>query len=306
MHIHELREGLPVFRALDSPVRVGILELLIEKGPLRMGEIAQALDIQGGVLTPHVRSLEEAGLIKTEQVSGKRGLRKICSVAPQRVVVDLVPPSPPVNLYEAEIGIGQYSAYEVYPTCGLARKEHLIGQVDDPRYFADPERAKADILWFSRGYVEYMLPNYLTGRQKVTELQLVMELSSEAPGFCDNWPSDIHFSIKGKELGYWTSPGDFGNARGTYNPAWWPRQWNQHGLLKLLSVNHKGSFVDGKRIGQVTLDDLNIRPGESLCFRLSVPDLARSVGGLTIFGRSFGNYAQDIRMHMHYEEGDRS
>lgn len=305
MLIRNLQEGMKLYRALDSQLRVDILTLLIHKGPMRVGEIARQLNIKGGVLTPHVRVLEEAQLIQIELVSGRRGMQKICSVRPERIQIDLTRPGRQVDVYEAEIGIGQYSAYEVYPTCGLARKEHLIGQVDDPRYFADPDRARADILWFSRGYVEYMLPNYLPPRQRLTELQIVMELSSEAPGYCDNWLSDIHFAIGGKQLGYWTSPGDFGSAQGTYNPTWWPRMWNQYGLLKLLSVNHKGSFIDGKRIGRLSLQDLNIQPGESLTFRLSVPADARHVGGLTLFGRSFGNYAQNIRMFMHYENEDR-
>jgi hypothetical protein len=37
---------------------------------------------------------------------------------------------------------------------------------------------------------------------------LSLELGSEAPGFCDNYPSDIYFYVNGIEIGCWTSPDD--------------------------------------------------------------------------------------------------
>lgn len=305
MHIRSPEEGLEVFKALSSPVRLSILELLYLEGPLRVGDIAGKLDMLGGVLSPHIKQLELSGLINVEQVSGRRGMQKICSAPHESIRVDMNRHLKPLNVYEAEIGVGQYTSFDVRPTCGLARKEHLIGQVDDPRFFADPGRVDAEILWFSEGYVEYMLPNFLQRWQELVELQLSMELSSEAPGFCDNWPSDIHFHLNDRLLGHWTSPGDFGEQRGSLNPAWWHRGWNQHGRLKLLSINHKGSFIDGRRIGQLSLKELQIGPGDSLRLRLSVPDTAQNRGGLTIFGRSFGNYQQDIKLLMHYRNQER-
>ena len=38
----------------------------------------------------------------------------------------------------------------------------------------------------------------------------------------------------------------------------------------------------------------------SIRFRLAVEDDARHVGGLTIFGKSFGNYSQDIKVSLGY------
>ena len=35
---------------------------------------------------------------------------------------------------------------------------------------------------------------------------------------------------------------------------------------------------------------------------ISAPETAKHRGGLTIYGRSFGNYDQDIRVRMHYKE----
>ena len=72
-------------------------------------------------------------------------------------------------------------------------------------------------------------------------------------------------------------------------------------MYKLLSVNRSGTFIDGIKISDVRIGELGIAPGASVTFRLSVPETAKNVGGLTIFGRSFGNYHQDIKIRMLYQ-----
>ena len=54
--------------------------------------------------------------------------------------------------------VGYYTGHSVLPTCGIAAPSALIGETDDPRYFDHPDRCKADILWFSKGSVEYTVP----------------------------------------------------------------------------------------------------------------------------------------------------
>lgn len=92
------------------------------------------------------------------------------------------------NVYDTEVKVGLYSSYMVYLTCGISTKKSLIGVVDDARYFAHPDRIDAEILWFSRGYVEYLIPNLLPPRTKIEQLTLTAELSSEAPGVNNEWP----------------------------------------------------------------------------------------------------------------------
>ncbi|MBO6292636.1 MAG: hypothetical protein J6N51_10345 [Selenomonas sp.] len=104
-------------------------------------------------------------------------------------------PSFTQKIYATEIPIGQYSDFSITPTCGLATPEELIGKVDDPSFFDDPRRSQAGILWFSTGFVEYRLPNYLQKGQQLSELQLSFEVSSEAPGVAENWPSELRFRI---------------------------------------------------------------------------------------------------------------
>ena len=58
--------------------------------------------------------------------------------------------------------------------------------------------------------------------------------------------------------------------------------------------------MDGGRISDVTINDVNIRTGRAIAFRIYVPENARHMGGVTLFGQGFGNYPQDIRVRMHY------
>ena len=303
-HIHDLRSALPLFKCLSSDIRISILELLQQKGPMRMTDIAAELGITNGSLSPHIKILSENGFIAVNFSSGKRGMQRICSVNEQQLLIDCESNARDINLYETEIGVGQYVGYEIYPTCGLSTPDHLIGVEDDPRYFASPERVNIGILWMGHGYVEYIIPNYLKPGQKLIELLVSMEIASEAPGFCEDWPSDIFFSINDIELCSWTLPADFGKNPGIYTPSWWDRNWNQYGQLKFLSIDANGTYIDGIKRSDVTLDQLQITNDSTITLRISAPDTAENSGGLTIYGRSFGNYDQDIRVRMHYEENE--
>ena len=176
----------------------------------------------------------------------------------------------------------------------------MIGELDDVRYFDHPDRFNADIMWFTKGYVEYVVPNLIPCNQKITQLSLSAEISSEAPGIDNNWPSDISFYINDTRVGTWTSPGDYGDVRGMFTPEWWPPNWNQYGLLKLLVINHKGTFIDGLKISDVTTSQLNLDYKSKICFRIAVEESSTHVGGLTIFGKNFGNYDQDIEVAINY------
>ena len=127
-----------------------------------------------------------------------------------------------------------------------------------------------------------------------------MEISSEAPGVCNDWPSDIHFYVNNVNVGSWTSPGDFGDSKGILTPTWWFPNWNQYGLLKLLNVNSFGTFIDGMKISDVTLEDLGLTYKSDILLKLAVPEETKHVGGLTIFGKNFGNYNQGISVRLIY------
>ena len=299
-YINDYKEELEVFQALASEVRIEILELLLARGRMNMNELAICLGLTPGALTAHVKKLEACGLIRINQSPGTHGNMKMCEPHLEKILFVFSKPNPNQDSWHSHLRVGQYSSFEVYPTCGLSTASAILGDVDDPRYFTHQKRFEADILWFSKGYVEYLVPSVIPFGSHIERFSVSAELSSEAPGSNSDWPSDVHFYINDVLLGVWTSPGDFGDRPGVFTPGWWFSSWNQYGLLKTLSVRDKGTFLDGVKISDVTIDQLALTPFTPIRFRLAVPDTARHVGGLTIFGRDFGNYNQDIEFTIVY------
>ena len=300
IHITSLDDGLETFKALGSDTRIQILNILLENEQMSMNQLATELNISNGALTGHIKKLEECGLINNSNESAGHGNQKMCSVTQDRIIVDIKKPIDYKNVFETEIKVGQFSRHQVWPTCGIATSESLIGEFDDIRYFNHPDRFTANILWFTKGYVEYTIPNLIPSNQRITQLSISAELSSEAPGIDNNWPSDISFYINDTKIGMWTSPGDFGDVHGMFTPQWWPQNWNQYGLLKLLVINDYGTYIDGLKISDVSTLSLHLDYSSDIRLRLAVENDSEHVGGITLYGKSFGNYDQDIRVAINY------
>lgn len=300
IHITNLDEGLELFKALGSEVRMQILNILLDNDQMSMNQLAGELNISNGALTGHIKKLEECGLITTANDSSGHGNQKMCSLIQDRIIVDIEAPVDNNNIFNTEIKVGQFSSHDVCPTCGMATRQSVIGSLDDIRYFDHPDRFNADIMWFTKGYVEYIIPNLIPHNQKITQISVSTEISSEAPGVDSNWPSDISFYLNDTLLGIWTSPGDYGDVRGMFTPEWWPANWNQYGLLKLLVINRKGTFIDGLKISDVTINTLDLDYKSSLHLKIAVEENAAHVGGITLFGKGFGNYDQDIKVAINY------
>lgn len=300
LQINSISEGLELFKALGSDIRVEIVKTLLSDGPLNMNDLAGRLGITNGALTSHIKKLEECGVVTVSSESLGHGNQKVCSVQVDKILIQLQDKPKNEKIYNTDIKVGIFSDYSVCPTCGLANSKRLIGEVDDVRYFAHPDRFEADILWFTKGYVEYLIPNFVPIGQKFDEITISAELCSEAPGVNNVWPSDIYFYLNETLLGTWTSPGDFGDVKGLFTPDWWLPDWNQYGMLKVLTINHKGTFIDGIRISDVTIDQFGFTSKSALKLKLEVPENAEHVGGLTILGKGFGNYNQDINVKIAY------
>ncbi len=302
LHIKKLDDGVSVFKALGSEVRINILKLLLQNKEMNMNELASSLGITNGALTSHIKKLEEAGLVAVLTERLGHGNQKLCRIAVDKVLLDISASDADEeqNICETEVPIGHYSDYEIYPTCGLATTRELVGVVDDPRYFAYPERINAGVLWFTRGYIEYIIPNLLPPSSLVEEITLSAEMSSEAPGVNSDWPSDISFFLNDVKIGTWTSPGDYGDIKGIFTPDWWYPNWNQYGLLKMIVINSRGTFIDGLKISDVNIRQLDLDYKSTIRFKFQVADDARHIGGLTLFGTGFGNYNQDMKVRISY------
>ena len=302
LHVKNLDEGLEVFKALGSELRINIIKLLQENHEMNMNELATSLGITNGALTSHIKKLEESGIIQVMTERGGHGNQKICKVAVDKIMVDVESEETEEdqNIYNTEVKVGHYSDYNVYPTCGLATSKAIVGEVDDPRYFSHPNRINAGILWFTKGYIEYMIPNLLPSATKIDQITVSLEISSEAPGINNDWPSDISIFLNDVKIGTWTSPGDYGDVQGIFTPDWWFPNWNQYGLLKMIVINKKGTFVDGLKISNVTINQFNLDYKSTVRFKFEIEEDAKNIGGITIFGSEFGNYNQDIKVRIAY------
>ncbi|MDT7013179.1 ArsR/SmtB family transcription factor [Levilactobacillus namurensis] len=290
-------DSLPVFAALDSPVRVKIIQLL-SKEKMNVTDLSKKLGLSSSITIMHLRKLADAKIIRTE----KKGNQRISSLN-----IDTINIKFPKQLYvpfedwQVEVPIGQYTNYQVEPTCGLAGEKGFIGQVDAPEYFMDPNRMQAGMLWFSKGYVEYQVPNYLKDKQELEMIELSVELGSEFPFSNNKWLSDIVVSLDGHELGTWTSRGDFSDIRGKYTPRWVYNDMNQYGMLESFRISKHGSFIDGHYSADTLISDIDTDKS-SWTLRFEVKKTAKHVGGCTIFGNNFGNYNQGIKARFYYED----
>lgn len=293
------QSSLVVYEALASEVRIKIIQLL-SKNKMNIKELAHELGISSPIVIKHIKKLEDAGIIKTEKVPGKSGLQKLSILKVDHIEINF-----PKKIfhsfdsYETSVPVGHYTDFDLKPTCGLASEKDFIGPVDDPKYFMDPKRMEAEILWFTQGFVQYSVANFLKKEEKLQQFEISMELSSEFPFSNDVWPSDITFTLNGIELGTWTSPGDFADTRGKLTPEWWPHNLNQYGLLKTIRITGHGTYVDGDPMSDISIADLDTNC-DRWTLRIEVKENAQNVGGATIFGKKFGNHNQDILFKMYY------
>jgi len=290
-------ERQDIMRGLASDVRISMLKLLRTAGPKNVNQIADELGLPQSTVSSNLQILEDVGLITAESIKARKGSQKICRSAFHEILVafhdDVAGRRD--DLIEVSMPLGLYTEFEVTSPCGLCSRDGVIGLLDVPDTFLEPDRMKAGLLWFTHGFVEYQFPNNtMLKKAKPRALEFSMELSSEVPGTAANWPSDIFLQINGIDVGTWTSPGDFGDKRGIYTPDWWKLAGSQYGKLKNWRVNGEGSFIDGLKISDVRLNDLAIDQHRSVRMRIGVKEDANHPGGINIFGRGFGNYDQDI------------
>jgi len=294
-------EGMEVLKGLASPIRVRILKLLHVEGAMNGNDIADKLSLPQSTVSTNIQILENAGLIRTETQKARKGNQKICHSMFDEVMVMFKESVRPLgrDTIEVAMPLGLYTSCEVSAPCGLCSTDGIIGLLDVPDTFLDPNRMKAGLIWFTRGYLEYQFPNNAKLSQaSINEMEFSLELSSEVPGTSADWPSDITLSVNGTEIGTWMSPGDFGDKRGVYTPDWWKLKGSQYGKLKSWRVTTDGTYVDGMKISPVSLVDLDLAHHHSIRLRIAVKADARHPGGINIFGRGFGNYDQEIVMRL--------
>lgn len=294
-------EALVYLAALASENRLAIMELLGDK-ILNIQQISDELNLSQPTITNHVQRLEEAGLIATNFKRGQRGTQKACSSLFDEITLVITPETrdPLAHVIDLAVPLGAYTNHEVSTTCGLAHSGSIIGLLDNQETFTVPERMKAEILWFAKGFVEYSFARALPSKATATRIDFSAEICSEVAGWDNDWASDITFWINDVEIGTWTCPGDFGGERGRLNPAWWQDRYSQFGLLKNWMVDGNGSYIDGVKLSNITIKHLKL-DGTPVRVRLGNKPDARNIGGITIFGDKFGNYQQNLVLRITYD-----
>ena len=286
-------------RALSSPVRIQMIRLVNKKNMLA-SEIAAELNLPLSSAIFHLNILEEAEIIKKSfSTKGKGTLHwytyrtNIATIRFRNSNGYSKPESRAPYIHQ--INIGEYIDAEFSDQCGIATTEKQI-MGGEPHNAFVAGRHDAQIIW-SEGYgsLLYAIPNHYAQNGTLNEIKISLEICSEAPGYNNNYPSDITFSINGIEVCTFVSLGDYGDRYGKFTPSWWYPESTKYGILTNISIRPNGVFLNEKLVNKkITLTDLRLQESNKTTFGIAVKKDAQHPGGFNIFGNKFGDYDQNI------------
>jgi predicted transcriptional regulator len=70
--------------------------------------------------------------------------------------------------------------------------------------------------------------------------------------------------------------------------------------LKTWRIDEDGSYIDRVPLSGVRISELGIQEGDYFTLRVGVVSSAQHVGGMNLFGASFGDYPQHILLKYAY------
>ena len=291
-HFTALKDAYSLCEAIGSPVRMDILSQILEHRAVTLTDLARNLHLTNVALTSHVKKLESAGLIRITEQSGKRGTAKVCSIALDKILID-VASFLPEKTQSFQLPVGQYRSAQTSKRCALIGAKGFIGETDDPRYFTYPEHADCLGLWMTDGKLTYTLPTPQSAGSVISEVRFHFEISAVS-SHGETLPGQISFFIDDVALGAATLPAENRDRKGALGPDWYDAVFPQYGSMKTLAVNARGSFWDGVKISEVTLARLR----DLKTFTLSSPD------GFALFGKNLGDYAVEIGYTIEYDRDE--
>ncbi|MCM1367784.1 MAG: helix-turn-helix domain-containing protein [Roseburia sp.] len=291
LHYKDVCDAQKLCECLASPVRVEILKQVLEKRADSLDALAKKLHLSNGAITQHVKKLCELGLVRQVNVSGKHGIAKKCVVAVDRIIIDISTDVESENECIFDLPIGQFSAAAVNPYCALATTDGWIGERDDPRYFTYPERTRAALIYFNSGKISWTLPSPPKKQGKPKSISVSLELSSKPYGHGYKRDSAVTFFLNDVKLGTHVLDGEFTDRKGLFTP----RDFDdvcQYGKYKTISIDGRGAFLDGVKLGDVTISDIDT---ENLVFSLATEN------GIAVFGKGYGDYDCGLRYKVEFE-----
>lgn len=285
-----------------SSLRRKIIKLISEKS-YSITDLSERFNVPISTMSNNIKILADAGLILLTPTPKKRGREKIVSLSAALVRIDIgCQTRKNVKTLKFDVPIGSYSDFKVKMPCGMANENGIILENDVENSFYAPDRIYAQLIWFTKGYLEYKIPLSALRNKTVFNVRVSLELCSECPNFRNDWKSDVTFWINGCEAATYRSPGDFGGRRGALNPQYWSASSTQYGLLKSLKINDDGCFIDETKVGEKKLSDFRVGDNDTMSFRVGVKDNAEYAGGINIFGEKFGDYPQNIMIMIEYAD----
>ena len=290
-----------IVQALNASVRRKIM-CLLRSSCYSIAELAKLLKLPISTVCFHLNILRKAGFVSVTVKKNTRGNAKLIARQIDRLSIDFLPEDYEnrQHQFSQEIPLGSFFDARVEAGCGMASEKEIIVSDDLPGAFFSPERYDAQIIWFSKGYLEYRVPNYMLKDKQVSAVSFSMELCSEAPNYRNDWESDITFWVNGVELATYLSPGDFGGRRGRLNPDWWSDFSTQYGIMKTLRITRECVYLDETAVNTYTIDKLRLKEGDYITFRIGVKEGARHQGGVNLFGEKFGDYSQGLVYSVDY------
>lgn len=288
-----------VAHALSSTERIRIIQYLTNC-TRSLSDISQTLNIPISSVSRHIETLSDAGLVYVSFEPGPKGHTKFCATSLLDCHFSFKKSSSKDKQdkeYSVEMPVGMFADCNIESPCGMAGVHSVIERLDDPETFFSPHRAQAECVWFHAGFLKYLFPSHALRHHACKEVSFSFETCSETMYYNDKWPSDITVIVNGEELLTFTSPGDFGGRRGKYTPEYWPLASTQFGLLKKITVNEKGVFLDSVfKHNRITFDDLHLYDHHAISFEIGVKTNAEHKGGINLFGKEFGDYPHAIVM----------
>ncbi len=291
-----------VLHALSSRERIKIIKTL-GLNSLNVKQIAEKCGLPFSTAALHIRVLEDAGILMSENIPAEHGSMKLCTRMIDFISVNLGNDEvTDINKVSVSMPLGSFSRIvDVTPTCGIVSDVSNIGEYDNPKTFYYPERLEAQLLWIYTGFIEYRFACPVPQNADVEYIELSFEACSEAPMYRNPWLSDISVKINNVHIGVWTSPADLGGRRGRLNPEWWPNTNTQFGYFTVWHVDKSGSFINTRYISDVKVQQLELQKHNSIIVSIGVSKDAKNKGGLNLFGEKFGDYPQALKLNIAYK-----
>lgn len=288
-----------VCKALSHPLRIRMLYQLL-KSPRSVNELSKLNGLTNSTVLFHLQILEKAALAVCKTKPNKKGKTLIFYINFNEIKINTSEnANMPMKVETQSIGVGNYTYCKPLQYIRFATDERFI--VFDNIDAYNPVRFDAKLICIDNGEVCYAFSNTFAQRGTVDKLEFSLELSSESPYFCNDWKSEIIFSVCGIDVATYLSPGDFGGERGKLTPIWWDDRYSQYGLLVTLEIKTDGVYINNKKINdRITLASLPLTDSDKLTFSVRTDKTRKYAGGFNIFGKSFGNFPQDILFKAYY------